>query len=89
MVLLKPLVVHEVVIVVVNSSMFIMYVHLVHHHDEFPYVYDIGHLFHHVAHVVVLELLLPTVVIHSSLASFDIIFIYFTIFVMKCFPSKP
>jgi hypothetical protein len=31
----------------------------------------------------VLELLLPTVVIHSFLASFDIV----VILVMKCFPS--
>jgi hypothetical protein len=86
MVLLEPLVVPKVVIVVVNSSMLVMYV-LIHHHDELPYVYDIGHLLHHVAHVVMLELLLPTVVIHSSLASFDIVVIYSTILVMKCFPS--
>ncbi len=82
-VLLEPLVVPKVVIVIVNSFMLEMYVHLIHHHDEPPSVYDTGHLLHHVVHVVVLELLLPTVVIHSFLASFDIV----VILVMKCFPS--
>jgi hypothetical protein len=64
MVLLKPLVVLKVVIVVINSFMFVMYVHLVHHHDEPPSMYDTCHLLHRVAHVVVLESLLPIVVIH-------------------------
>ncbi len=54
----------KVVIVVVNSYVLVMYVHLILHHDEPPSMYDTSHLFHHVAHVVVLELLLPAMVIH-------------------------
>jgi hypothetical protein len=57
-------VVLKVVIVVVNSFVLVMYVHLILHHDELPSMYDTSHLFHRVAHVVVLELLLPIVVIH-------------------------
>jgi hypothetical protein len=68
---LKPHVVFEAV-VVTNSYVLIMYVHLIHHHDEPPSMYDnhLGHLLHRVTHaIIVLELLLPIVVIYFSLIS--------------------
>jgi len=84
---LKPHVVFEDV-VVTNSYVFIMYVHLIHHHDELPSMYDyhIGHLLHHVMHVIVaLELLLPIMVIYFSLASFIVANLSFVALVMSCF----
>jgi hypothetical protein len=68
-----------------------MYVHLVHHHDEHSFVHDnhTCHPFHHVAHViVVLELLLLTMVIYSSHASFVVVVFSFVAPIMIYFPSK-
>jgi len=83
----KPHVVFEDV-VVTNSYVFIMYVHLIHHHDELPSMYDnhIGHLLHHVMHaIVVLELLLPIVVIYFSFISSIVANLSFVASVMSCF----
>ncbi len=84
---LKPHVVFEfvVVVVVTNSYVFIMYVHLIHHHDEPPSMYDnhIGHLFHCIMHVVVVfELLLPTMVIYFFLASSIVATLSFVVLVI-------
>ncbi len=87
---LKPHVVFEVVVIVVtNSYVLIMYVHLVHHHDEPPSMYDnhISHLIHHVMHaIIVFELLLPIVVIYFSLTSSIVATFSFVALVMNCFP---
>jgi hypothetical protein len=67
-----------------------MYVHLIHHHHEHSFVHNnqIGHPFHRIAHViVVLELLLPTMVIYSSHASFVVVVISFVALVMIYFLS--
>jgi hypothetical protein len=86
---LKPHVVFEVVVIVTNSYVLIMYVHLIHHHDEPPSMYDnhIGHLFHCTMHdVVVFESLLPIVVIYFSLTSSIVAILSFATLVMNCFP---
>ncbi len=86
---LKPHVVFEAIVVVTNSYVFMMYVHVVHHHDESPSMYDnhIGHLLHRTMHaIIVLELLLPIVVIYFSLASFVVGSISFATPIMSCFP---
>jgi hypothetical protein len=85
---LKPHVVFEDV-VVTNSYVFIMYVHLIHHHDEPPSMYDnhIGYVLRHVMHdVVVLELLLLIMVIYFSLASSVVAIFSFVASEMSCFP---
>jgi hypothetical protein len=80
----------NVMVVIIDLSVVVLHIHPLWHFHEPPYVHDNhrNNLFHHVAFVgVVFELLLPTMVIYSFLASFVAIAHSFVVPILNCFPS--
>jgi hypothetical protein len=89
MVLVKPYVVLEAIVVVVDLSIVVLLIHPLHPHEP-PFVHDNykDHILHQVAFIngVVLELLLPTMVIYSFLVSSTVVIPSFVPPILNYFP---